>query len=100
MLSVEEYLNKVRQYLSNMLNDLKTQGEWKIQLSIAINLLSSKVAEKTSTMYLKSDNKEIMIGLEESIKGSEFVFDAADLLHYKCHKITLNHSELDIDSPK
>ena len=55
-------------------------------------------------MYLKSDNIEIMIGdetneiieeifdsllqkyqngLEESMKGSEFVFDSVDLLYYK-----------------
>ena len=25
------------------------------------------------------------------MKGSEFVFDSVDLLHYKCHKITLNN---------
>ena len=24
------------------------------------------------------------------MKGSEFVFDSVDLLHYKCHKISLN----------
>ena len=27
------------------------------------------------------------IGLETSIKGSGFVFDLAQLLYYKCHKI-------------
>ena len=24
------------------------------------------------------------------MKGSEFFFDSVDLLHYKCHKISLN----------
>ena len=28
--------------------------------------------------------------LEESMKGSEFVFDSVDLLFYKLHKIKLN----------
>ena len=32
-------------------------------------------------------------GLEESIKGTKFVFDGVDLLYYKCHKISLNHRE-------
>ena len=29
-------------------------------------------------------------GLEEKMKGSEFVYDSTDLLHYKLHKISLN----------
>ena len=27
------------------------------------------------------------IGLETSMKGSNFIFDSVQLLHYKCHKI-------------
>ena len=38
-------------------------------------------------------------GLEESIKGSEFVFDSVDSLYYKLHKISLNRSGSYIDSP-
>ena len=34
------------------------------------------------------------------MKGSEFVFDSVDLLHYKCHKISLNHSGSYKDSPE
>ena len=33
------------------------------------------------------------------MKGSEFVFDYVQLLHYKCHKINLNRSGLYKDSP-
>ena len=29
-------------------------------------------------------------GSEEKIRGSEFVFDSVDLLHYKLHKISPN----------
>ena len=45
-----------------MINDHKTQGEWKIQLTMAINLISSKDSEEIRTMYTKSDNIEIIIG--------------------------------------
>ena len=33
------------------------------------------------------------------MKGSEFVFDYAHLLHYKCHEINLNHNRSYIDFP-
>ena len=46
-----------------MINDLKIQSEWKIQLPIAINLLSFKDTNETRIMHSKSDNKEIKIKL-------------------------------------
>ena len=52
----------IRQYLSHTINDRKTQGEWKIQLTMAINFISSKDSEKIRTMYTKSGNIEIIIG--------------------------------------
>ena len=39
-------------------------------------------------------------GLEELMKGNEFVFDSIDLLHYKFHKISWNLGGSFIDSPK
>ena len=39
----------------------KTQSEWKIQLIIAIDFISSKGSDETRTMHSKSDNVEIMI---------------------------------------
>ena len=39
-------------------------------------------------------------GLEEPMKGSEFVFDSIDLLYYKLHKISLNQNGSYIDSLK
>ena len=38
--------------------------------------------------------------LEESMKGSEFIFDSIDLLEYKLHKIGLNIARSYVDSPK
>ena len=39
-LSIEEYLNNIRTYFSNIIDDHKTHGERKIQLIIAIKFLS------------------------------------------------------------
>ena len=46
----------IRPYLSNIIKDHKTQGEWKIHLIIAINFISSKDSNETRTMHTKSDN--------------------------------------------
>ena len=37
---------------------------------------------------------------EQSTKGSEFIFDSVDFLHYKFHKISLNRGRSCIDSSK
>ena len=55
-LSVKEYLDMIRPYLSNMINDHKTQGEWKIQLTMPIKFISSKDSNETCIMHTKSDN--------------------------------------------
>ena len=41
-LSIEEYLNKIRLYLKYIINHFKKSDTWKIQLTIAINFISSK----------------------------------------------------------
>ena len=128
--SIVEYLNMIRPYLRDIINnhktqgkwkvhsgntviDYKTQGEWKIQLSMKINFMFSKDADEICTMHTMINNVEIMMcneineiikklfnsllqkyqeELEESMKGSEFIFDNVDLLYYKLQK--------HIDSPK
>ena len=127
--SLKKYLSMIRPYLSDIINDHKTPevlkvysgnkvidyettlGEWKIQLTMTINFVSSKDdSDEIRTMHTKSDNIEIMMGsetneiteelfksllqryqegLEESMKGSEFVFDSVGLLEYKLNKISL-----------
>ena len=43
----------------------KTQsGEWKIQLSMRANFISSKDNGETRTIYVWSDNVKIMVGIE------------------------------------
>ena len=36
----------IRQYLSDIINNHKTQNEWKVQLSLAIKFVSSKDFKK------------------------------------------------------
>ena len=54
----------IRPYLSDMINYHKSEEEWKIQLTLAINFMSSKDSEETRTMHTKSHNIEIMMGNE------------------------------------
>ena len=70
ILSVKKYLDMIKDYLSDIINDNKTQGEWKIPLTMEINFISSKDSKDSEdsneirTMHTTSDNIEIMIGNE------------------------------------
>ena len=121
ILTISEYLNNIRPYLVDMINEHKNQSEWKIQLSVEINFISSKPdSDETRIMHTKSDNIEIMIvsdtneviedlfksllqgyqeNLEEKLRGSEFNFYAVNLLHYNLNKISLNRGGSYIKSP-
>ena len=63
-LSVEEHLNRIRPYLKGIINNLKKYDMWKIQLTIAINFISSKDNGENRVMHLKSNNIEIMVNDE------------------------------------
>ena len=45
-LSIEEYLNKIKQYLKDIIIDLQTSNSWKIQLTTAINFFVPKIPTK------------------------------------------------------
>ena len=49
-LSTQEYLNKIRRHLKDIMNDLKTSDTWKIQLTISVNFVSSKDTEEEHAM--------------------------------------------------
>ena len=51
----------IKPYLRDIINDHKTQGEWKIQLTMTINFISSKVSDEIRTRHTKSNNIQIMI---------------------------------------
>ena len=146
-LSIKKYLNMIKPYLSDIINDHKTQGkwiihsgnqiiehktqsEWKIELTMAINFISSKNSDETCTImhsasliriFGRNNNVENMIGsktdeiieelfksflqtyqegLEESMRGSEFVYDCVDDLYYNLNKVSLSRGGSYIDSPK
>ena len=58
-----------------MINDNKTQGTWKIKLTITIKFSCSKDSEETRVMYCPSDNIQVMIGIETD-KIIEDLFDS------------------------
>ena len=85
---IKKYLKVIKPYLSHLINNHKTNGlvryhsgykswlketssDWKIQVTMVINFISSKDSDETRTMHTKSNNVEIMIGSEtnEIIKG-------------------------------
>ena len=45
-LSIEAYLNKIKQYLKDIIIDLQTSNSWKIQLTTAINFFVPKITTK------------------------------------------------------
>ena len=86
------------------------KGEWKIQLSMQVSFISP-INEETDIMHSKSDNIEIMRGidtnnvvnrlsesfkqryqesLETRMRGSSYVFNHVKLLEYHFHKISLS----------
>ena len=52
----------------NEVIDYKTQGEWEIQLIMIINFISSKDSDEILTIRTKSNNIEIMMGNERDEK--------------------------------
>ena len=112
-------------FLSDIINDYKAikneSNEWKIQINMHVNFISSKDTGEIRTIYVWSDNEEIRSGnetddiikelfksflnnyqAEEIIlrKGSDFVFESVDLLSYSFHKISLKRGKSYIKSPE
>ena len=74
-LLIEEYFDEIRRYLNNLIDSYRTQGEWKVQSKMKINLFSSKDSEEIRTMYNLRDNIETMIGYETD-EIVEDIFDS------------------------
>ena len=119
-LALYEYFDKIKPYLKDMINDYKSKGEWKIQITMRIIFISFIDKNETQVMHTKSDNVEIMNGtdtsdainklinsfmkryqegLETKMKESSYIFERIDLLEYHLHKISLNRGSSYIDSP-
>ena len=124
-LSIEQYLDVIKPYLSDLINDHKaietSSNEWKIQINMHINFVSSNDTGEIRTIFVWSDNEEIRLGNEtdDIVKrlinsflnnyqkeekllrnGSNFVFESVDLLSYHIHKTSLKRGNSYIKSPE
>ena len=58
-LSVKKCFNKIKIYLRDIMIDLQKSGTWKVQLTVAINLISSKDVDEDPVVFI--NNKEFTI---------------------------------------
>ena len=124
-LSVNQYICKITPYLRDIINENKANeksfNEWKIQINMHLNFLSSNYTGEIRTIFVRSNNEEIRLGNEtdDFIKGlinsflnnyhkettilrngSNFVFESVDLLSYHIHKVSLKRGKSYINSPE
>ena len=62
-------------------------------------MVSSKTNEIIMDLFV-SFLQKYQEGLEESLRGSEFVYDSVDVLYYNLNKVSLSRGGSYIDSPK
>ena len=121
-LSFNEYLELVKPYLYDLINNYKAKGEWKLQLSAEISFVPQKPgSNEMCTMYTRSTPEEFMIGseteevaenlimlilqkyqdnLQNKMKGSDFIFNGINYLYYDLNRITISKGGSYIESPK
>ena len=121
-LSFNEYLELIKPYLYDLINVYKAKGEWKLQLSAEISFISQKPdSNEIRTMFTRSTPEEIIIGseteevaenlimsilekdqdnLQNKMKGSDFIFNGINYLHYDFNRITISKGGSYIESPK
>ena len=105
-------------YLIDLINKHKAiennSNEWKIQINMHVNFVSSNDTGEIRTIFVLSDNEDISLGNEtydiakrlinsflnnyqkEEIilrNGSNFVFESVDLLSYYIHKTSLKRGK-------
>ena len=117
--------DKDKKLLRDLINDHKAirneSKEWKIQINMNVNFVSSNDTGETRTIFVWSDNEEIRSGNEtddiikgllnsflnnyqkgETIlrNGSGFEFESVDLLSYHVHKTSLKRGKSYIKAPE
>ena len=55
-LTLYEYFDKIKPYLKDMIDDYKSKGEWKIQITMRIIFISFIDKNETQVMHTKNDN--------------------------------------------
>ena len=120
--SFKEYLDLIKPYLEDLINEKKNKGEWKLQLTAKISFVSLKPnSDETCLMYTRITPEEFMSGsetkeiiellyrsllqnyynnLQEKMKGSDFVFSGIDYFYYDFNRISISKGGSYIESPK
>ena len=123
-LSVEQYLDMIKPYLSDLINENKaietSSNEWKIEINMHVNFVSSSDTGQICTIFVCSDNEEIRLVnetddiIKERINSflnnyqkhemilrneSNFVSESVDLLSYNIHKTSLKRGNSYIKFP-
>ena len=122
-LSFMEYLNLIKPYLEDLINEKKkNKGEWKLQLMAKISFVSLKPdSDETRLMHTRSNAAEFMSrseteeiieslyrsllknyndNLQEKVKGSDFVFNGINYCYYDFNRVSISKGGSYIDSPK
>ena len=121
-LSFTEYLDLIKPYLEDLINENKNKGEWKLQLTAKISFVSLKPdSDETRLMYTRSVLIEFMSGsetekiieslyrsllqnyydnLQEKLTGSDFVFNGINYFYYDFNRVSISKGGTYIDSPK
>ena len=122
ILTIQEHLVLIENYLRELINHYKNKGEWKIQLTAEIKFISLKPgSDETLVMYTRSFSEEIMKGsvtdevikllfesflkkyeenLQEKMKGSDFELDGVNFFYYDFNKTSINRGGSYIDFPQ
>ena len=121
-LSFMEYLNLIKPYLEDLINEKKNKGEWKLQLTAKISFVSLKTdSDETLLMHTRSNSVEFMNGseteeiieslyrsllqkyndnLQEKMRGSDFVFNGINYFYYDFNRVSISKGGSYIESPK
>ena len=124
-ISIEQYLNMIKPYFSDLINENKAIEnkftEWKIQINMRKNFVFPDDIGEIRTIFVLSGNKEIRLGneMDDIVKrfidsflnnykkeeiilrnGNNFVFESVDLLSYHIHKTSLKRENSYIKSPE
>ena len=111
-LSFTEYLNLIKPYLEDLINEKKNKGEWKLQLTAKISFVSLKPDSDETHFMNGSETEEIIESLyrsllqnyndnfQEKMKGSDFVFNGINYFYYGFNRVSICKGGSYTDSPK
>ena len=91
-LSLHEHLNKIEPYLRHIIIDLQKSDTWKIQLTIAINLISSKDAEKK--VMRSSSNNIKFTSYNDANEAVDELFDSLRSRYQGNFEVSMKRSDL------